>query len=88
MATLRGPGTVAPKRRPGTAGGIDEALTAVDKGSGRHGARCTARLASFLEKKASWGLQGPTTTCNPLTRVGTASRPISGGIGPVKVSGG
>jgi hypothetical protein len=26
MATLRGPGTAAPKRRPGAVGGIDEAL--------------------------------------------------------------
>jgi hypothetical protein len=34
MVTLRGPGTVAPKRRSGTAGDIDidEALTAIDTG--------------------------------------------------------
>ena len=50
MATLRGPGTVALKRRPGTTGAaIDEALTAIDKGFVRHGARCTARLASSCE---------------------------------------
>jgi hypothetical protein len=53
MATLRGPGTVALKRRPGTTGNIDEALTATDKGFGRHGARFTARLAIFLEEEAS-----------------------------------
>jgi hypothetical protein len=32
MATLRGPGAVAPKRRSGTTGDIGEALTAIDKG--------------------------------------------------------
>jgi hypothetical protein len=47
--------TVAPKRRSGTAGDIDEALEVVNKGFGRHGARCTARMASFLEERASWG---------------------------------
>jgi hypothetical protein len=54
MATLRGPGTAVPsKRRPGTAGDIDEALEAIDKGFGGHGPRCTARAASFFEEEAS-----------------------------------
>jgi hypothetical protein len=44
MAALRGPGTAALKRRPGTAVDIDEALEAVNKELGRHGARCTARM--------------------------------------------
>jgi hypothetical protein len=89
MAALRGPGAVAPKRRPGTAEDIDGApAPAIDKGFGRHGPRCTARLASFLEEEASWGSQDSTTTCNPLTRVGTANRLISDGMGFVEVSGG
>jgi hypothetical protein len=58
MAALRGPGTVALKRRPGTAGDIDKALTAIDRGFVRHRARCTARarLASFCEGEASFGI--------------------------------
>jgi hypothetical protein len=77
---------VAPKRRPGTAGGIDGALTAIDRGFGRHGARCTARLASSLEEKKRRLPEDPrgfttTTTCSPPTRVGTANRLLSGGIG-------
>jgi hypothetical protein len=69
MATLRGPGTAASKRRPGTTGDIDEALTATDKGSGRHGARFTVRLAIFFEEREGFlGItnkaQGFTTACN------------------------
>jgi hypothetical protein len=55
MAALRGPGTAAPKRRSGTAGDIDEASGAVNKGFGGHGARCTARAASFVEEEPPWG---------------------------------
>jgi hypothetical protein len=56
MVTLRGPGTVASKRRSGTTGDIGKALTAIDKGFVRHGARFTARLASFCEGEASFGI--------------------------------
>jgi hypothetical protein len=57
MATLRGPGTVASKRRSGTAGDIpDKALTAIDTGFVRHGARFTVRLASSCEGEASFGI--------------------------------
>jgi hypothetical protein len=43
-------------------------------------------MAIFLKRRLRRRLQGfTTTTCSPLAGVGTASRLISAGIGPVKV---
>jgi hypothetical protein len=56
------------------------------KGFRRHGPRGTARMAISLKRRLRRRLQGFTTTCNPLARVGTVSRLISDGIGFVKVS--
>jgi hypothetical protein len=54
MATLRSPGAAAPKRRPGTAGNIRDALKAIDKGFGR---ACWApwhgQDGDFFEEEAS-----------------------------------
>jgi hypothetical protein len=69
------PGTAAPKRRPGTAGDIDEALTAIDKGFGRawgplHG---QAGWRFSVKGELRLGLQGFNTTRSPLTRAGRAT---------------
>jgi hypothetical protein len=86
MATLRGPGTVASKRRSGTAGNIDKALTVADKGFLRHGARCTARLASFYEGGASFGITRPYHNVQPPDQGQQGHRLSYDGIGFVKVS--
>jgi hypothetical protein len=43
-------------------------------------------MAISLKRRLRRRLQGSTTTCNLLARVGTASRLVSDGIGFVKVS--
>jgi hypothetical protein len=40
-------------------GAIDEAPEAINKGFGRHGPRCTARVASFFDEKAPSGITRP-----------------------------
>jgi hypothetical protein len=86
MVTLRGPGTVAPKRRPGTTGDIGKALTAIDKGLIRHGARCTARLASSCEGGASFGITRLYHNAQPSDQGRQGYRLSHDGIGFVKVS--
>jgi hypothetical protein len=80
---------VASKRRPGTARAIDWALTAIDKGVGRHGLRYTASVASFFEGGGSfWGGKAlPQRAALWPARVGTASRLLFAGMGFVKVPG-
>jgi hypothetical protein len=43
-------------------------------------------MAISLKRRLRRRLQGFTTTCNPLARVGTANRLVSDGIGLVKAS--
>jgi hypothetical protein len=87
MATLRGPGTVASTRRPGTTGDIGKALTAINnKGFVRLGARCTVRLASFCEWEASFGITRPYHNVQPSDRGRQGYRLSFDGIGFVKAS--
>jgi hypothetical protein len=87
MVTLRGPRTVAPKRRPGTTGDIGKALTAIDKGFVRHGARCTAKLASFCEGEASFGITRLYHNVQPSDQGRQGYRLSCDGIGFVRASG-
>jgi hypothetical protein len=87
MATLRGPGTVASKRRSGKTGDIGKALTVIDKGFVRHGPRCTARLASFCEGEASFGITRLYYNVQPPDQGRQGYRLSCDGIGPVKAPG-
>jgi hypothetical protein len=93
MATLRGPGTAdcsaeaTARSGGGHYTGIDEALTAIDKGLRRHWGPWHGQGGDFFEEKAPFGITRLYHNVQPFAaRVGTASRLISDGIGFVKVS--
>jgi hypothetical protein len=81
MATSRGSGAAAPKRRPGTARAIDEALKATNKGFERHGLRCTARVASFFEGGGALLLKQAQCTCHMGRESSTGEPPGTGSAG-------
>jgi hypothetical protein len=88
MAALRGPGTAAPKRRPGTAGAIDEAPTAIDKGVRRHGPRGMARVAiSLSEEEVPSEITKLHCNVQPSEQGRQGHRLRPGGMGFVKVPG-
>ena len=77
---------MASKRRPGTTGDIGKALAVINKGFVRHGARCTARLASFCEGEASFGITRLYHNVQPSDQGRQGYRLSYDGIGFVKVS--